>query len=220
MKKSFLSSNLFGVWITFITLFKPIRLYAIAPYDPCDEEEQEENFVPEGACLEEGSRIVGAIKISTSLSLESLVDDDAISAAVTAGTMRFITNIAGAWPKATSNKKPGKGYQREKHSSSSYAPSFTHYGVDANLRFWNAINHSKDSSMLFVFEDLSIWGFVDSEKKAIPMDIVGHPSSDGELGGQRQFEVDVTFTTKSLPYALLAPVIAGFTKAELSARFK
>lgn len=194
--------------------------YAITIYDPCGSDFTGTAFVPEADCLDEGARIVGAFLAEVSLDLSSLADTAAIDAAITADTLKVVKGLSGAWPKATSNKKPGKGYNREKHSSSTYALTMSHYSVDANLKFWNAVNNRKDLSMLFVFEDLSIWGMLDKDSKLIPMDIVFHPSADGELGNTRMFEGDVTFTTKSLPYSLLAPVVAGFTVSELSDRFK
>jgi hypothetical protein len=191
---------------------------AITPYDSCDPEVG--TFTPESACLDEGSRIVGAFAAKTTLDLETLVDPEAIDAAITAGTLKVAKGLAGNWAPGTSNKKPGMGYNREKHSSFSYAIPLKHYSVDANLAFWNALNLQQGWSLIFIFEDLSAWGALDNDKKLIPMDITMTPASDDELGGTRRFEGQAGWTTPDLPYALLAPVITGFTVAELSARFK
>jgi hypothetical protein len=194
-----------------------LRDHAITPYDPCGTALG--TFVPEDDCLEEGSRIVGAFAIKTTLDLETLIDDAAISAAITAGDMKIIKGLAGNWVLGTSNKKPGMGYNKEKHSSFTYAIPLKHYSVDGNLNFWNTLNKQVGWSLLFVFEDLAIWGALTSDKKPIPMDIVMGPSSTDELGGTRQFE-GVMGWTGDLPYALTAPVIGGFTKTILSTRFK
>jgi hypothetical protein len=190
---------------------------AINPYDPCETEAG--TFVPESDCIEEGSRIVGAMAIKTSVDLETLDDTAAIDAAITAGDLKIIKGLAGNWAAGTSNKKPGMGFNVQKHSSFTYAIPLKHYSVDANLAFWNTLNHQVGWSMLFTFEDLAIWAALTKDKKLVPMDIVMSPSSPDELGGQRQFEGVIGWTAQ-LPYAVTAPAVAGFTKAELSTRFK
>lgn len=190
---------------------------AITPYDPCVTVLG--TFVPEAACLDEGSRIVGAMAVKTTLSLETLADTAAISAAITAGDLKIIKDLAGFWAPGTSNKKPGMGFNREKHSSFTYAIPLKHYSVDANLVFWNTLNKQVGWNLLFVFEDLGIWGALDDDKKPLPMDITMGPASDDVLGGQRRFEGAAGWTG-DLPYTLTDPVIAGFTKTELSTRFK
>jgi len=190
---------------------------AITVYDPCAEPIGA--FVPEADCLEEGSRIVGGYLVKKGFDLETLIDNTTISAAIVAKNIIPVVGLAGNWPAATSNKKPGMGFQREKHSSNTFAVPIKHYGVDANLPFWNKVNNSKNYSMLFVFEDLSIWGALDRSKEVIPMDIVMSPVSTEELGGTRHFEGLANWTAKDLPYVLGAPVVTGFTKAALRAQF-
>jgi hypothetical protein len=203
-------------------LTKNLSLYAfnraITLYDPCGEEAG--TFIPEANCLDEGSRIIGAFAAKTSLDLSTLTDGVTIAAAVTAGNLRIIKGLSGNWTPGTSNKKPGMGFNREKHSSFGYAIPLKHYSVDSNLEFWNTLNQQIGWSLIFVFEDFSPWAALDDDKKCLPMDIVMTPASDDELGGQRRFEGSAGWTTKDLPYALLAPVIAGFTKPILSGLFK
>jgi hypothetical protein len=190
---------------------------AITPYNPCVTALG--TFVPESACLVEGSRLVGAFAAKTTLDLEDLVDSDAIDAAITAGDLKIIKGLAGNWTPGTSNKKTGMGYNREKHSSFTYAIPLKHYSVDANMVFWNTLNKQVGWSLVFIFEDLSAWGALSDDKKLIPMDIVMSPASDDELGGSRRFEGSAGWTG-DLPYVLTNPVITGFTKTELSTRFK
>jgi hypothetical protein len=193
-------------------------LGAVTAYDPCDAEEVGA-FVPEGECVEEGSRILAGFLVKKGLDIETLADTAAIDAAIVAGTLKPLRDLEGNWAKGTSNKKPGKGFRREKHSTWTFAIPFTHYGVDANLKFWNGVSNQNEWSMLFIFEDFSIWGALDRDKQPILMDIVADPESTSELGGQRQISGMATWTSKDLPYPLLAPAIAGFTKSELRTRF-
>ncbi|MFN7611268.1 MAG: hypothetical protein ACK5QX_10100 [bacterium] len=190
---------------------------AITAYDPCGETIGA--FVPEASCLEEGSRIVGGYLVKKGFDLESLSDGAAITTAIAAKNLIPVVGLTGNWAPGTSNKKPGMGFQREKHSSFSFSIPIKHYSVDGNLAFWNKVNNSNDYSIAFVFEDLSIWGCLDRSKEVIPMDIVMSPASDEELGGVRRFEGTASWTSKDLPYPLLAPVVAGFTKAVLRAQF-
>jgi hypothetical protein len=191
---------------------------AITPYNPCVTALG--SFTPEATCLEEGSRIVGAYAAKVTLDLETLTDATEIADAITAGDLKPIKGLAGNWVLGTSNKKPGMGFNKEKHSSFTYAIPLKHYSVDANLVFWNTLDKQVGWSILFVFEDLAIWGALTSDKKLVPMDIVMGPSSTDELGGTRQFEGTIGWTVDSLPYALTSPVIGGFTKANLSTQFK
>jgi hypothetical protein len=177
-------------------------------------------FVPEADCLKEGSRIVGAYLVKKGYDIELLIDLAALTTAITAGNIKPVTGLAGNWAAATSNKKPGMGFQQEKHSSWSYAIPLKHYGVDGNLTFWNTVNGSAEWSMLFVFEDLSIWGALTTDKEAIPMDIVMTPVSEEELGGVRRMEGSATWRGYDLPYKLNSTVIGAFTPAVLSAQFR
>ena len=190
---------------------------AIVPYDPCGTDLGA--FVPEADCIDEGSRIIGAMAVKVTLALETLTDDTEIGDAITAGDLKIIKGLAGNWAAGSSNKKPGMGFNREKHSSFTYGIPLKHYSVDANMVFWNTLNKQVGWSLLFVFEDLSIWGGLDDDKKPLPMDITMTPSSTDELGGTRQFE-GMAGWTGDLPYVLTSPVIGGFTKAILSTRFK
>lgn len=161
-----------------------------------------------------GAASTGAIEDYTT----STIND--IEAAVGAGNMRVISGLAGNWTPGTSNKKPGKGYNREKHSSFTYSIPLSHYSVDGNLGFWNQIDHQVGWSLVFVFEDLAAWAALSSEKKLLPMDITMTPASDDELGGQRRFEGTASWTTRGLPYLVTAPVVAAFTKEALAEYFK
>lgn len=254
-------------------LKKWLSLYAfnraITPYDPCGAEPGV--FVPESDCIEEGSRIVGALACKTTLDLEALTLDAEVdgtyadttemiadqenqengdvfrvgsklythlgtevgditdysvaegtdlTSAIARGEVIVVAGLAGNWTAGTSNKKPGKGYNREKHSSFTYSIPLSHYSVDANLGFWNSIDHQVGWSLIFVFEDLTPWGALSSEKTLLPMDITMTPASDDELGGQRRFEGAAGWTTRGLPYSLLAPAVAGLTKAALAGLFK
>lgn len=191
---------------------------AITAYDPCTTELG--TMTPEAACLQEGSRIVGAYLVKKGFDLETLTDGAAVATAITAGNLKPVTGLTGNFALPTSNKKPGMAFQREKHSSFSYAIPLKHYSVDANLIFWNTVNGSGNWSLLFVFEDLSIWGALDRLKEVIPMDIVMAPVSEEELGGVRRMEGSANWTANDLPYKLNSTVIAGFTPAVLSAQFK
>lgn len=191
---------------------------AITAYDPCGDEPGA--FVPETDCIEEGSRVVGTIALKTSFDLATLTDTTEVDDAITAGDLIPIKGMSGNWTAGSSNKKPGMGFNREKHSSFTYSVPLKHFSVDGNLAFWNTLNQQQGWSLLFIFEDFSIWGALDKDKKPIPMDIVMTPASDDELGGQRRFEGTAGWTSKSLPYTLLAPVVPGFTVGKLSALFK
>jgi hypothetical protein len=191
---------------------------AITPYDPCGDEPG--LMVPESDCLEEGSRIIGAFAVPVAFDLATLVDVAAVDTAITAGNLIVIKGLSGNWAPGSSNKKPGMGFNREKHSSFTYAIPLKHYSVDGNMIFWNTLNQQIGWSLIFIFEDFAPWGALDKDSRTIPMDIVMTPASDDELGGQRRFEGTTGWTTKSLPYTLLAPVVPGFTVAKLSALFK
>lgn len=173
---------------------------AITKYDPCNTDLGA--FTPEADCLEEGSRIVGIILAKKGLDIETLVDDTSIDAAVAADDVRIVDKLSGNWPKATTNKKPGMGFQREKYSSSSYAIPIKHYSVDANLAFWNDVIQSDNWSAAFVFEDFSVYAALDADLAVIPMDFDVAPSSSEELGGSRMMEGLVGWTQKGLPYKL------------------
>lgn len=200
---------------------KNLSLYAfnraIDPYDPCVDALG--TFTPEAECLEEGSRLVGAFAAKTSLDIETLTDDTEIGTAITAGDLRVIKGLAGNWVAGTSVKKPGMGFNVEKHSVFQFAIPLKHYSVDANMAFWNTLNHQSGWSLIFIFEDMAAWGALTKEKVLVPMDIVMSPSSTDELGGTRQFEGTISWRSQ-LPYVLTSPVIAGFTKAILATRFQ
>lgn len=190
---------------------------AITPYDPCGDDPAA--FVPESTCLQEGSRIIGAFLANVSVNLESLTDATALTAAITAEDIYPLKDLAGSWPLATSNKKPGKGYTRERHSSFTFAIPFSHFSVDANLAFWNTVAHQRNWSMLFVFEDLAIYGALTKDKKLIPMDIPASVVSDGELGNQREIQGTASWTGQQ-PYKLNSTVVGAFTNAILAGYFQ
>lgn len=142
-----------------------------------------------------------------------------IARAIDEDNLRVVTGLTGNWAPGTSNKKPGMGFQREKHSSTTYTIPLKHYSVDSNLLFWNTVNGSNNWSFAFVFEDYGIWAALDRQKNPIPMDIVMQPASEEELGGTRRFEGSCGWTSRDLPYTVLAPVVAAFTKAKLAELF-
>jgi hypothetical protein len=168
---------------------------------------------PEADCLEEGSRIVGLMLVKDGVNVESLIDAAAIDAAVTANEVKIVKNVAGNWARPSSNKQPGAGYQTEKHSSYTYAIPFRHFGVDANMAFWNAVNQSREWSAVFVFEDLKAWAALTRQKEVVPMDIEVAPESTDELGGRRQMTGVCGWRHKDLPYVLTdlpASVLKGY----------
>lgn len=196
---------------------------AITKYDPCDAEEVG-TFVPEADCIEEGSRMIGAFLIKKGFDLELLVVEETedfvtIDEAITNGDLKVLKGLSGNWAKGTSNKKPGKGFNREQHSTWTWAIPFSHYSVDANLKFWNAVSNRKEWSMAFVFEDFSIWACLDRDGQPIIQDIVADPESTDELGGARQFSGVVNWTAKDLPYNVNAPAVPAFTKSALRQLF-
>jgi hypothetical protein len=172
-------------------------------------------FITEADCLDEGSRIVGLLLVKEGFDVATLTDEASIDAAVTAGNVKIIDNVAGNWARPTSNKKPGAGYQNEKHSNYTYAIPFRHYGTDANLTFWNAVNNSRNWSAVFVFEDLKAWAALTRELEPITMDIEAAPSSPDELGGRRMMEGVCGWRHQDLPY-----VLSDLTKAALKAKFQ
>jgi len=196
---------------------------AITAYDPCDAEEVG-TFVPEADCVEEGSRIIGGFLVKKGFDLATLVaeateDFVTIEAAITAGDLKPLKGLSGSWTKGTSNKKPGKGFNREQHSTWTWAIPFTHYGVDANLKFWNGVSNRKEWSMAFVFEDFGIWACLDRDGQPIVQDIVADPESPEELGGARQISGVVNWTSKDLPYNVLDPAVPAFTRSALRQLF-
>lgn len=162
---------------------------------------------------------LGAEKTAALGDYTSVAAANSIAVGINQGNLKVLKGLTGNWTAGTSNKKPGMGFQREKHSSTTFAIPIKHYSVDANLEFWDSVNNRKDWSMLFVFEDFAVWGAIDDTKEVIPMDIVMQPVSEEELGGQRRFEGTAGWTAQHLPYSLLSPVVAAFTKAKMSELF-
>ncbi|ELR69156.1 hypothetical protein C900_05352 [Fulvivirga imtechensis AK7] len=186
---------------------------ALTAYDPCGAALG--TFTPEGDCLEEGSLIVGAMMIKKGVDVQTLIDAVTIDAAVAAGDVKILKGFSGNWARPTANKKPGMAFKREKTSSFTYSIPFKHYGVDANLAFWNTVNFSNDWSMAFVFEDFKMFGALDDQLAVIPMDFDVAPASDEELGGSRRMEGTANWTVKAMPYLLSdtpAAVLATYFK--------
>lgn len=190
------------------------RNLALTAYDPCGVAALGV-FTPEDDCLEEGSLLVGGMLIKKGVDVSTLISTIAIDAAVTAGDVKILKGLSGNWARGTANKKPGMAFKREKTSSFTYAIPFKHYGVDANLAFWNKVNFSNDWSMAFVFEDFRAYAALDNELAVIPMDFDVNMVSDEELGGSRRIEGVAGWTVKALPYLLAdlpAAVLSGYFK--------
>ena len=177
---------------------------ALTRYDACNT--QTPIWTAPGDCLEEGSRIIGGMPIKVGFNVQTIIDQLTLDNAVTAGDVRIIKDLSGSWPKPTANKKPAKGFKVDEFSSWSFAPTITHYGVDANLPFWNDITLSaNDWSFVYVFEDFKSWAALDEDLALIPMDFDVAPSSDGELNNSRQFEGTINWRSRYMPYALEIP---------------
>lgn len=187
---------------------------AITAYAPCNPVTYP-SLTPEAACVEEGSRIVGAILMKLGFDVENLTDAASITTAIAAGDIRIVKGITGNWNAPTVNKKPGMAFQREKFSSLSYSIPFKHYGVDANLAFWNTVNHQRNWGMAMVFEDMVAYAALERDKAIIPMDIAAYPVSDEELNNSRRIEGLAEWTSNDLPYKL-----TDLTAAALAANFR
>lgn len=186
---------------------------ATVTYDPCN--------VPPGAhtvdpnCLEEGSRIVGAIAVKVGFDIKTIIDQATFDAAVAAEDIIPVKKIAGNWPAPQRNTRPGTGLRETEFVSWTFNVPFRHTGVDANLAFWNTMNQSKDYSIVFVTEDFKAFGaFTRTDLTLIPMDISAYMVSDDELGNTRRIEGSCGWKYKDLPY-----VIDEIPSALLTANF-
>lgn len=187
---------------------------AIVAYDP---NAALQPFVPEADGLYEGAKIVAYVLIKTGVDVNSLEGSttDSTSGTTTLNWDTAVTNkdiievspVAGSLAEPSDNTRPGMGYLDTEVTSRSYNVALTHYGVDANLGFYEKLNGSREYGIGLVFEDEKMYVPLDKNLKVIPVGISAAPLADGTLGNSRTWNVKFAWKVKGLPYSL--PVPAG-----------
>jgi hypothetical protein len=162
-------------------------------------------------CASEESKIVAVALIKAGFDVSALnaTDDElrlaAWDAAITAGNVKLITEVSGNWPEASENTIKGMGFIENRTSSYSYDIPFEHYGVDANLPFWNAMIGSSKWSAGFIFEDFKMYIALNKAGKLIPMSFNPRPTSEETKGNLRTMKINARWKSRDLPYSVVVP---------------
>ena len=94
---------------------------------------------------------------------------------------------------------------------------FTYEGVDANLHFQNALNHSRNYGVAFVTEEYKVFCPLDRNLEPVLASFFATPIGDQEFGQTRYFGGNIKYTNKDLPQVLDN---AGLAKAIIMPDFQ
>jgi hypothetical protein len=165
-------------------------------------------FIEASECQHEESRIVAKAYFKKGFDINDLdaaTPEGKLAAwetAITSKDVIIVKPVSGSFPDPTENQIKGMGHIENRTSSLSYDVPVEHYGVDANLAFYNAFLGNSKYSVGFVFGDYKMYVALNKEGKFIPMSIFPRPASEETLGEKRRIIVNARWKAASLPYSV------------------
>lgn len=187
---------------------------AIVGYNPCDNLG---NHTPAGDCITEGTGILGLLLIKKGFDLTTVIDGTSYAAAKTANNLKVVKDLEAYWPGATPQTIPGKAGRMERLGHIQYELPFTHEGVDANMTFWNIMNHARNWGVALITEDYKGYGALDRQLEPILCSFFAVPGGDQEFGKILEMRGTVKWKSRDLP-VILDPLI--WTQNLLKADFQ
>lgn len=187
---------------------------AIVGYNPCDNLG---NHTPAGDCITEGTGIPGLLLIKKGFDLTTVIDGTSYAAAKTANNLKVVKDLEAYWPGATPQTIPGKAGRMERLGHIQYELPFTHEGVDANMTFWNIMNHARNWGVALITEDYKAYGALDRQLEPILCSFFAVPGGDQEFGKILEMRGTVKWKSRDLP-VILDPLI--WTQNLLKADFQ
>jgi hypothetical protein len=147
--------------------------------------------------------------------LNTVIDETTLAAAIAAENLLVIKDLEAYWPTPSPVMIPGKSGRVERLARIDYDLAFSHEGVDANLKFWNAVNNRRSYGIVFVTEEYKAFAPLDRALEPILCSIFAAPGGEQEFGNIREFRGNVKWKSKDLPQFLDL-----FNTAMLSSRFQ
>lgn len=181
----------------------------------CADDPQTIGNTAAGDCLEEGTGILGMLGVKKGFDLNTITDSASYAAAKTAGNIFVIKNIEAYWPSASANTIPGKAGRMERLGYINWELPFSHEGVDANIKFWNAMNNRNNYGVAFVTEEYKVFAPVDRDLEPVICQYFAVPAGEQEFGKLREFRGTVKWKSKDIPQ-----LVDTLTKAIVRADFQ
>lgn len=157
------------------------------------------NHTPGGNCIEEGSGILGLGLVRKGFDLNTIIDATTYTAAKTGNNIKVVKDVEAFWPSAGPQTIPGFAGRMERLGHFQWELPFKHYGVDANLVFWNTVNQDQNWGIFFVTEEYKVFAPLDRDLEPVLCHINCRPAGDQEFGKQRFFEGVVRWKHVDLP---------------------
>lgn len=203
---------LFGIWGVLLTGLACITCYyvkgsdlsgallAVVAYGPCTDTTS--TFTKPGDCIEEGTGIIGFLRIKRGFDISGIADDTAYAAAKTAKDIEVVAGIEAFWPQTDQVTSPGRQGRMPRHNKWTYNLPFTHEGVYSNLKFWNTWNSKTDYGLAFITEDYRAIACLDRDLEPILVAMAARPVGEQEFGKILTVQGTVQWQCKDLVYHL------------------
>lgn len=197
---------------------RPVRglmLMALSAYNCTDVVGDDVTYTAPENCISEGTGILGVFLVKGGFNLNTITDESSLAAAITALNVIPIRDLEAYWPTASPVFVPGKSGRIERLARIEYDMPFSHEGVDANLRWWNAINNSRSFGIIFVTEDYKAFTPLDRALEPVLCSIFAAPGGNQEFGGIREMRGNIKWKSRDL-----VQYLDLFTTAMLTSRFQ
>jgi hypothetical protein len=169
---------------------------ALVAYDPCNDALG--NHTPASECAEEGSGILGMFLVKSDFDVSSVSTAQHITDAITAGDLVKVRDIEAYFPVPTQVTIPGIAGRVERHGHFTYEMGFKHEGVEANLKFWNKINNTRNYGVILVTEEYKAFAPLDRDLEPVICSITAWPAGEQEFGKNRFMQGTVKWKSKDL----------------------
>lgn len=174
-------------------------------------------YTQAGNCLEEGSTFIGFFLVKRGFNLSGLTDGTTYAAAKSAADIVPVRDVEAFMTPGTPVYSKARNGRQGRLTRIDWDIPFTYEGVDANLHFQNALNHSRNYGVAFVTEEYKVYAPLDRDLEPILVNFFATPQGDQEYGQSRYMGGSMKYQNKDLPQLI---EYAGLAKAIIIADFQ